>query len=474
MVTIHGPVINTGRAVPPPRKLLFIGLDCAAPDLVFDRLAHRLPVVSALRAKGLSGILESTVPPITVPAWACMFSGRDPGELGIYGFRNRADHTYSSLRVASSLAIKEAQVWNVLGDAGKRVILVGVPQTYPPSQVNGLMVSGFPVPGADAEFTYPRGLQAEVRRAVGDYEFDVKGFRGGDPLELAGQARSMAEKRFRLMTRLLQDHPWDFAAIVEIGLDRIHHGFWNYFDPEHRLYTPDERLAGVIPDYYGLLDGLIGELLQAVPPDTAVMIASDHGAKRMDGGICINEWLIRHGYLTLKSHPEGIAALKPEDVVWSQTKAWGEGGYYARIFLNVAGREPEGVIASDDYENVRIDLIQRLEALGDEKGRPIGTRVLRPEGLYRRLEGVPPDLIALWGNLYWRSIGSVGHPSVHVLENDTGPDAANHAMEGMYILAIHNGPVGRRDASIYDVAPTLGRFYGLDWPEDPIGRTLID
>ena len=83
-------------------KIAVIGLDCAEPKLVFDRWLDELPNLRRLVRGGTWGALRSVDPPITVPAWSCMLTGRDPGELGIYGFRNRSDHGYDSLYVADS------------------------------------------------------------------------------------------------------------------------------------------------------------------------------------------------------------------------------------------------------------------------------------------------------------------------------------------------------------------------------------
>ena len=141
---------------------------------------------------------------------------------------------------------------------------------------------------------------------------------------------------------------------------------------------------------------------------TDVLVVSDHGAKRMDGGICVNEWLMANGYLTLKEPPETAVPLSKVKIDWPRTKAWGDGGYYARVFLNVAGREPEGTIAPEDYEKVRDELIAGLKSIPDENGRDIGTQVYRPEELYKEVRGVAPDLIVYFGGLYWRSVGTVG------------------------------------------------------------------
>ena len=99
----------------------------------------------------------------------------------------------------------------------------------------------------------------------------------------------------------------------------------------------------------------------------------------MDGGIALNEWLIRQGYLVLQEAPTAPSRLEGLKVDWARTTAWGSGGYYGRLFLNVRGREPQGLIAPEDYEATRDRLIAELEALGDPEGRPIGTRVLKPE-----------------------------------------------------------------------------------------------
>ncbi len=128
------------------RKVMVIGLDCADPSLVFDQFAEDMPNITKLRQGGLWGDLNSAIPCITVPAWSSMLSSRDPGVLGFYGFRNRADYTYDKLSIATSLAVKEKRVWDYLTEAGKESVIVGVPQTYPVKPIKGHMVSSFLTP----------------------------------------------------------------------------------------------------------------------------------------------------------------------------------------------------------------------------------------------------------------------------------------------------------------------------------------
>lgn len=456
------------------QRVAVIGLDCADPGLVFDRWLGELPTLQRLVNSGTWGRLRSVDPPITVPAWSCMVSGRDPGELGIYGFRNRTTYDYDALAVADSRAVRVDRVWDLLSRAGKHVVLVGVPQTYPPPEVHGELVACFLTPDTRTHsYTYPAGLRAEIENLVGSYRVDVRNFRSDERDRILAEVYEMTEQRFAVARHLLASRPWDFFMMVEIGVDRIHHGFWRYLDARHPKHEPGHRFQDVIREYYLYLDDQIGELLESFDDDTTVLVVSDHGAQPMEGAVCVNEWLIREGYLVLKETPTEATPFSRAQVDWSRTRAWGEGGYYCRLCLNVAGREPEGIVSAAEYEPLRDELKRKLETLGDPSGRSIDTRVYRPEDLWEIYRGIPPDLIVYFGNLAWRSNGSVGQGRIHTYENDTGPDDANHASHGMFIMAGPDVPRGRRDdLLIYDVAPTILDRYGLPVPERMRGRPV--
>lgn len=456
-------------------KLLVIGLDCAAPEILHGQ--EDLTNIRRLMEAGMFGRLESVVPPITVPAWMCMSTSRDPGSLGVYGFRNRPDHSYAGLKVVDSRSIREIAIWDQIAREGKRSIVVGVPPGYPPRKVNGIFVSGFLTPDTKTcEFTHPPELKQRIRQIVGDYPADVKGFRTDDKDWLKEQIYATSRKQWEVIRRFMASEDWDYFQFVEIGLDRMHHGFWKHHDPAHRFHVPGNPYRNVIRDYYRYLDEQIGSLLELLDEETAVLVLSDHGAKKLDGGFCVNEWLIRERMLTLQSSPEKVTPLKDVAVDWERTKVWGEGGYYARIFLNVKGREPQGVIEPADYEAFRDELKAKLEATADENGKPLGTLVFKPEEIYREVRNVAPDLIVHFGGLDWRSIGSVGHGTVHVFENDTGPDDCNHAQFGAFVLAGSGVPaLGEiRRAHLLDMAPTLLTLGGYDVPPTMQGTALID
>ena len=457
-------------------KLLIIGLDCAEPSLIFDEWRSELPTISALMDQGLWGKLRSTDPPITVPAWTSMMSSWDGGMLGCYGFRNRKSHGYGDLFIANDQYVKAKRVWHHLSRNRLSSLVFGVPQTYPPKPLNGVLVSSFMAPDKDVQWTYPAEVAEEVDKAAeGDYIIDVRDFRTDKKKDLLRAIYQMTYRRFRAFRHFLRKGEFHFAMMVEMGVDRIHHGFWRYHDKNHRLYEPGNEFENVILDYYKYLDDEIAATIKLVPEDCSIAIVSDHGAKTMHGAICINEWLQREGYLFLKEQPSEPKRMKMDMIDWSRTRAWGEGGYYSRIFFNVQGREPQGVIPAGEYDSFRAEIAAKMEAITDEYGKNIGTKAHRPEDLYKRVEGIPPDLIVYLGNLDWRSAGSVGTGAIHLFENDTGPDDANHAEHGMVLWTLPGReiPPPRDVYSIYDVAPSILKFFGIEPPEDMIGESFI-
>jgi len=456
-------------------KMVVVGLDCAAPELVFKTFRDDLPNLRGLMERGIWGKLHSTIPPITVPAWTSMMTSRDPGQLGFYGFRNRSGWGYDDLFFANAKYVKASTVWNHLSRNRLSSLIVGVPQTYPPKPLRGVLVADFLTPDKNVQYTWPDEIKAELDAAAdGDYIIDVKDFRTNDKDWLLDQLNLMTSRRFKAFRHFLKKDEFDFAMIVEIGLDRMHHAFWRFMDKKHRLYQPGNKYENTIHDYYMLLDNEIGRLLEDLTPDTSVMVVSDHGAKTMIGAICINEWLMREGLLTLKSRPEKPTPMKNSMIDWSRTKVWGEGGYYSRLFFNVKGREPEGVVEPSEYNAFRDNLIGKLEAMTDEYGVNIGTRALKPEDVYREVNNMPPDLIVYLGNLDWRSAATIGGGLIHIHENDTGPDDANHAEDGILIWSRPGGGKIQGDGrySIYDIAPTILKYCGVPVPPDMIGTPI--
>lgn len=462
--------------MPEIEKVVIVGLDSADPGLVFERWLDDLPTLRRLVQHGLWGRLESCIPPLTVPAWSCMASGKDPGELGVYAFRNRRDWSYENLAIATNIDIRQPRLWDHVGRAGHPSILLGVPQTFPIVRPpRGCQVTCFLTPGRNSPYTHPPELKDEIAEAVGEYVFDVSDIRRADRAGLLEDIRRMAAQRFTLARHLLNTHPWTLLWLVEMGLDRVHHGFWHDMDPQHRRYTPGSPFENAIRDYYRFLDEQLAQLLDNLDLNrTAVWVVSDHGAQRMDGGFCLNDWLLREGFLTLKTPLSGVRRFELADVDWARTTAWADGGYTGQVFLNCVGREPQGVVEPDDVDAVCAALRAKLQALHDPAGRPMSTRVFRPEDTYDELLGFPPDLIVHLDDLRWRCVGSVGHADLFVYDDEAGPDDANHAQAGLYVLSHPSLNAGRHDATLYDVVPTTLKLLGLPRPPRLSGRALVE
>ena len=456
------------------RRLCVIGLDCVTPQLLFGPWLAEMRNVRRLMEGGIHGHLVSTIPPITVPAWMSMMTSQDPGMLGIYGFRNRASREYEDVYIVNGKHVKAQPLWQHLGRRGLSSIVLGVPLTYPPTPLRGVMASCFLTPGKDVTWTFPATLGAKLDEwAGGDFILDTPDFRTLDKRQILDQIYRMTRGRFQAYRALLAREPWDFSIMVEMGPDRIHHAFWRYSDPTHPLYERGNEYEDVIHRYYLDMDEEIGRTIDALPADASVILVSDHGAKAMHGAFCINEWLIQEGLLALKPGVATPARLTPGMIDFDHTQVWSDGGYYARIFLNVEGREPRGQIPAAGVDAFKRDLATRLEATTDAHGRPLGTRVFLPEEAYRESHGTPPDLIVYLGDLGWRSASTVG-AGIHLFENDTGPDDANHAQEGIFIWHGRGKPARETagKVSIYDVAPSILDFYGIPVAPGMIGRVL--
>ncbi|MGD0476652.1 MAG: alkaline phosphatase family protein [Nitrososphaerales archaeon] len=457
-------------------KVAVIGLDSVPPELLFDKLLDKLPNIKQMYKRGLHGKLRTCDPPITVPAWMVMMTGKSPGQLGIYGFRHRKGFSYNDGYIVNSTHVKERTVWEILSAHGRKSIVLGVPPGYPPKPVpNALVVSCFITPSIERPFTYPAELREEVLKAAGGkYVFDVT-FRTEDRDAIKEELFDMTRKRFDVAEHLVKSHPWDFFIMHEIGFDRLHHAFWKFFDPAHPKYVPGNKYEKIDEEYYGMVDDRIGRLLHIFGDECLTFVLSDHGSKAMKGGFCVNQWLEREGYLVFKNQPSSITDIEKAEIDWTKTRAWGWGGYYARIFFNVKGREAQGVIEPSSYEKEKKRLVEKMLKIEDREGNAMGNQVFEPESLYHGAIGDKPDLMVYFGNLDWRSAGTVGHEGLYLSENDTGPDDSVHSMDGVMMMYDPRRDLGAKEirgANVRQIAPILLGALGLDPVKEGIeGRT---
>jgi predicted AlkP superfamily phosphohydrolase/phosphomutase len=409
-------------------RLLVIGLDGATWDIMTPlQRQGLLPAFTGLMGSGIHGLLESTMPPATFPAWTTFMTGKNPGKHGLYDFTQRIPGTYD-LRFTNATFCRAASLWQILSRAGLRVGVMGLPATYPPEDVNGFMISGFDSPVAssiDASFVKPPELYPELRAAVGEYRISdlPEQFM---PASWYSQAREKVlhglEEKARAAFYLYRREPWDCFMVLFGETDTIAHHFWKFYDPCSPRHVPGSGLlAAAIQNVYQRLDAILKEFLRIVWPDTTILVVSDHGF----GGIgtkavSINQWLGQHGFLARRPEPslqeKGLSAIKqaglrylPKTVqqkvfrslggrlagqvearsrfagiLWERTAAFSEDlNYFPSIHINLKGREPQGTVADSSYEATREAIIDQVLGWQDpETLRPVVARAWKREELY--------------------------------------------------------------------------------------------
>lgn len=447
-------------------RLLVIGLDGVPPGLLLGRERSVMPHLSRLIARGLHAPLLSCDPPVSVPSWVVMFTGVDPGTLGIYGFRHRKAGTYRTMYIPNSRNVPVPTVWELLSERGYRVALVGMPLGTPPPPLNGISIADFLTPAGRAGWTHPPELAREIEDRFGEYIFDVA-FKSGPRARLRPELLRMTRRRFEIAEWIAAREPWDVFAIHEVGTDRLHHAFWRSFDRSDPRFVPGNPDRDVDLEYYAELDAGLGRLLRRFDDRTRVVVVSDHGTASMRGCFCINDWLEARGYLVRVPplRPTEPPRREPE-IDWSRTAAWGEGGYYARIYFNVRGREPQGIVPAVELDRWRRQLIRDLATIpGPRAGAPFPVRVLDPREIYARVRGDAPDLLVYFDGLSYRAAGSMDHASWFLAETDAGPDDAVHTPEGLFLFYDPEHPEERHGPPLHllDVAPSL-----LDLMGEPV------
>jgi len=477
-------------------RFLLIGLDGAEPSLCERWMDEgRLPALAALRDRGAYLPCASVDPPVTFPAWCTCVTGVNPGKHGIFDFTEQVHGQYA-IRFVNATHRRAPALWNVLSEAGKRVCILGVPGTYPPEPVNGIMVAGFDSPVAtriDKTFVYPESLYEEVRawRFADFQEHNI-----GDGWHAMAHERllSKIDEKTVIAERLLQREPWDFFMVVFGESDTVAHHFWLFHDTHSPRYRPGMEHA--IRDVYEKLDSTVARLIAAAGDDVIVGICSDHGFGGAGTGIVhINNWLAANGYLHFAPARESLMkraalSLVPQQmrgaifrrfenvaaraeshsryagIDFTKTKAWSdELNYFPSIRLNVSGREPQGTISPKDYDTVCNALCEHLETW------EVIARARRRDELYDGpyIDRAPDIILELaledgYSHSCVRSRGGNAFrrlsPSEYLGGKERGM-TGNHRPTGVLFLS---EPTVSGAAQLEDVAPTVLAALGVPGP----------
>jgi len=492
-------------------KLLIIGIDGATFDLIRPWAeAGHLPNLARLMRSGVQADLASTLPPVTSPAWPTFMTGCNPGKHGVFDF---IQPTGADFSLVNASKIKRPTLWQRLSAAGYRVGVLNVPVTYPPRELNGFMVTGILSP-KNAQISYPADLISRYEAEAGPYRFapQVQYKAGREDAYIADiydLIRAQGEWALTLMKR----ESVDVMMVHFIALDIMMHALWRFMDESHPLHEPGPY-QHAIRDGYRMVDEYVGRMVARLPEGASTIVMSDHGFGPLRKIVNLNVYLMERGLLKLKQDtitrlkaaafrmglsPAGIYRmietiglqnlatrvskntrnqvvgkfLSFDSVDWSQTVAYSM-GHVGQIYLNVAGREPEGIVTAERYKEARAKVIAALHGLRDEDGRSLVSKIIvREETYHGPYSKWGPDIHVVLDD-YNMIAFPLFATNNQVITDQIRGDSGCHRREGIFIAwgpAIRRGEI-LAEADILDLAPTILGLLGEQIPAEMDGQVL--
>jgi predicted AlkP superfamily phosphohydrolase/phosphomutase len=502
-------------------RVIMVGLDGATWRLLRPwALEGELPNLKRIVEGGAVGTLRSTYPPLTPTGWTSAATGKNPGKHNVYSFFRPMRASYRR-HILNSRDCRAAKIWQVVNAYGRRAGVLHLPLTYPVDPVDGFMVAGMMTPATVRDVAHPPELLDELERVDPGYALNVETttIKTGRLGQFYRDSIEHLRRQRREMTYLMDSKEWDLFWVMFYNVDPIAHFFWKFMDPAHVAYPGENSFQNAILDYYREADGALGDALDRLDPDAHLVILSDHGMEPTHTNVYLTTWLANRGYLKLNSERRRAAsealfragvqrerlvyALKrarlgwlpklfPErlkdqvprarrtfkdienNVDWAQTRAYFPSAGGRAIWLNLRGREPNGIVDEADYERVRAEIIAGLKALSDPHGRPVVREALTREQAYEGpYAGEAPDIVLLAHDGFYFAEGLEREEIRQNGVKDT-EKSGNHHIDG--IVALYGPNVVRgvelTGARIIDVAPTVLHLMGLPVQEDMDGRVL--
>jgi predicted AlkP superfamily phosphohydrolase/phosphomutase len=523
------------REVKKRPKAVIIGLDAATWTLIRPWMAEGgMPNLANLMKAGVSGTLQSVLPPITPPAWTSFMTGKNPGKHGIFHFVETERDGYA-MNYTNATSRRSPTVWRLLNAAGFSVGTMNIPFTYPPEPLDGFQISGMDAPSENSPFIHPLSLRKDLEDHVGKISLDIRYLGAMFTEERRAQALAELEKLDRQWTAvaeyLLETHPQDVMMFVFMSIDTVQHYFWQYMDRSHFLHESrgEPRFGNAVRRVYERLDAVTGRIIEKLPADTTVFVVSDHGGGPVsDRTLFLNRYLAQLGLLHY--HEKGNAGVRSvakkalrggfsllrnslgsrqkrflaetfpilrkkaelsytsfTNIDWSRTKAYCSEVLASppSIWVNLKGVKPAGIVETAEYKALTDFIIEKLGELKDPRtGKPVIARVYRRDEIFHgpfSCEGA--DLVLDW----WSedSLFST-KPSFHedrdkppVIIREHRPSensewGGTHRLNG---ILIGRGPVLKTAAEVenpqlIDLAPTLLHLLGVPVPEDMDGKVL--
>ena len=284
------------------------------------------------------------------------------------------------------------------------------------------------------------------------------------------------EDRERMLFDALDKTRQGLCACVFDTTDRVQHMFWRYLEEDHpaaRAVPPDQR-PKVIESLYSRMDVLIGRVMTQIDKETLLMVVSDHGFKSFARCVNLNAWLHQNGFLALK---EGKTESGDwfEDVDWSRTRAYTMG--LNGLYLNLKGREREGIVQPDEAATLKEELRSKLHGLIDPASGRVGiTGVFDCDAIYAGpYVDNAPDLIVGYGDGFRASWDSVmGKVTSQIFEDNLKAWSGDHCIDPRLVPGVlfSNRKIVDEKPGIVDIAPTILNLFGLPLPGHFDGKPL--
>ncbi len=437
-------------------RVVFIGID-GTPLSFLQRMMREGVMPNLVRLTQEGDLREnlSVYPTVSSVAWSSFMTGVNPAKHGIYGFVDRQPDTLKPY-IPTSSNMKAKTLWEMLSEAGKRVIVMNVPVTYPPRRVNGIMVGCFLSPSLE-KATYPPEV-SQVLAKLG-YIVDVDPWAARrDKSGLLDDIHKALAGRERALFHYMDQEQWDYAHLHIMETDRLHHFLWE------EMEAGDPQFAPRFFAFYHELDAFLGRVRERVDENTTLMLMSDHGFCTLRKEVYINRWLADQGWLKYATEkPRSVADMHPDSVAYSLDPG--------RVFINLRGREPNGRVARGaEYEALRDEIIAAARELRDpDSGEPMIQQAFRVEEIYH-------------GPYIEQAADIILHPyNGYDLKGPIAKDSLTFKgseLDGMHtyddaMLYISGQRIALDHPWVADPMPTILRLLDVPIPPDLDGRVLI-
>lgn len=326
-----------------------------------------LPNLAAFAQQASLRQINSVYPTVSSAAWTSFITGKQPGKHGLYGFVDRKPDSYETT-VPLAGTIRAKNIWEMLSERGLRVFGMNVPVTYPPKEVNGILIADFLCPNLDKVAVSP-DVRAFLKSINYEIDSDTSLARKS-PDRFLRSLHDTLDKRMQAMFHYLGREHWDYFHAHVMETDRLLHFF-----PARRAGT-DAPFAPQFLGYLQKVDGYFGSLAAALTDDTALVVLSDHGFCPVRTQVNLSRYLVERGWTT----PAGAEPLHPLDIDPERSKAYSL--IPGRVYLNVRGREPAGIVAPEDYAGLRKKVAQDILALRSSSGEHVIDSVFNRESIY--------------------------------------------------------------------------------------------